>query len=71
MSVIISSFAHVIIDLKLFAGFLLYQESHMIWHSYKNRNIYIYIYIYIQFGLLRISFTKNVLHTEISTLIAS
>ena len=46
MSVIISSFAHVIIDLKLFAGFLLYQESHMIWHSYKNRNIYIYIYIY-------------------------
>ena len=43
MSVIISSFAHVIIDLKLFAGFLLYQESHIIWHSYKNLDLYIYI----------------------------
>ena len=55
MSVIISSFAHVIIDLKLFTRFLFYQEIHKV----------------IRFGLFRINFTKNILHTVICTLIAS
>ena len=40
MSVIISSFAHVIIDLKLFTGFLFYQES------YKLVRIFLYEYIF-------------------------
>ena len=39
MAVIISSFAHVIIDLKSFTRFLFYQENHKIWHNYKNPDL--------------------------------